>query len=377
MLERWINLGKQKPCKYLETEWIWQMTESLARMHPEMDRDTIEDFVIEQYHNRYTNHSAMLHNSYENTTTETSLGEVVDWAESYHPLMAESGVFFYPKDKKRNVNIEIIKEAMLDARTVHKKEKFEAMKRGDTFTAAVKDLQQGNDKKAANSGYGAEGQSSSFLFNVNSAMSVTASGRGQLSTMILNFENLFADNVKFWNMDEFHTYINHVVNDRKSWKFDTDDVINIIPRKSDWVDKFAKKVLHPSLCSVEQIEATYDGLSEEDRIRTFYMSNMQAFLLNRTPMKLFQTIADTDVFINDKGERVTFVNPNEVPKEIADTMDKLTGMIREFVNYKFSNFRYQDKARYSRRDVIKLSDTDSWVKRGVSKSSELTGKLAS
>ena len=103
---------------------------------------------------------------------------------------------------------------------------------------------------------------------------------------------------------------------------------------------------------------------------------MQAFLLNRTPMKLFQTIADTDVFINEKGERVTFVNPNEVPKEIADTMDKLTGMIREFVNYKFSNFRYQDKARYSRRDVIKLSDTDSWVKRGVSKSSELTGKLA-
>lgn len=370
-------MGKQKPCKYLETEWIWQMTESLARMHPEMDRDTIEDFVIEQYHNRYTNHSAMLHNSYENTTTETSLGEVVDWAESYHPLMAESGVFFYPKDKKRNVNIEIIKEAMLDARTVHKKEKFEAMKRGDTFTAAVKDLQQGNDKKAANSGYGAEGQSSSFLFNVNSAMSVTASGRGQLSTMILNFENLFADNVKFWNMDEFHTYINHVVNDRKSWKFNTDDVIDRAPTRARWIERFSNKMIHETVCDMAQIEAVYDGLSDEDRIRTFYMSNIRDFMVNSVPMKWFQEIADTDIFLDKDGKPVPFADPNDVPKEIKEPMDKLVSSVCEFVNYKFSNFRYQDKARYSKRRVAILSDTDSWVKRGVSKSSELTGKLAS
>ena len=345
-----------KPCRYLQTEWIGQMTETLERMHPEMSKDDIRDFVIEQYQKSYKDHSATIYNSYENTSTDTTLGQLTDWIESYHPLMAESGVFFYPKDKKRNVNIEIIKEAMLDARKVHKNEMFQAMKAGDTFTAAVKNLQQGNDKKAANSGYGAEGQSSSFLFNVNSAMSVTASGRGQLSTMILNFENLFGDNVKFWNMDEFHTYINHIVSDRPNWSFNTDDVIDRIPSKVRWVKRFTNKVLHETLCVQQQIEAVYDGMSDEDRIRTFYMSNMRDFLLNAVPMGLFQEIADTDIFLNTDGEPTIFVDPNDVPKEIKKPMDSLAAMVAEFVNYKFSNFRYQDKARYSRRRVIILSD---------------------
>ena len=345
-----------EPCKYLRTEWIAQMTSTLGRMHPDLSKDAIQDFVIEQFHSNYTDHDVILNDTYENTTADTTLGGLVDWIEDYHPLMAESGVFFYPKDKKRNVNIEIIKEAMLDARTIHKQEMFDAMKAKDTFTAAVKNLQQGNDKKAANSGYGAEGQPSSFLYNVNSAMSVTASGRGQLSTMILNFENLFGDNVKFWNMDEFHTYINHVVSDRPNWEHNTYDVINRVPTKRKWVNRFVHKVIHESLCDPSQIEATYDGLSEEDRIRTYYMSNMRDFLLNDVPMSLYQEIANTDVFLDEDGNPTAFIDPNKVPKEIKAPMDKLSAIVREFVNYKFSNFRYQDKARYSKRRVIVLSD---------------------
>lgn len=358
-----MPVGKNKTeCKYLEHEWIGQMTESLARMHPELTREQIEDFVIAKYHESFEDHECQLSNTYENTVTYSTLGQVVDWVESYHPLMAESGVFFYPKDKKRNVNIEIIKEAMLDARKIHKAEKFAAMKAGDTFTAAVKDLQQGNDKKAANSGYGAEGQSSSFLFNVNSAMSVTASGRGQLSTMILNFENLFGDNVKFWNMDEFHTYINHIVSEKGERNFLTSEIINRIPTRSQWIERFKAKVIHSTLCDPAQIEATYDGLSDEERIRTFYKSNARAFLLNTVPMELYQEIAYIDDIRDKDGNLTTFVDPNDVPKEIEAPMAKLASLVTEFVNYKFSNFRYQDKARYSKRRVVILSDTDSWRK---------------
>lgn len=195
--------GKIQNGKYVQVNWIYEMTETLARLHPEMDRSAVEDFVIEQFNEHYTDHEAMLYNSYENTVAKTTLGQVCDWIQKEKPLIAESGVFFYPKHVRRNVNTEIIKECMLDARTVHKAEKFAAMDAGDVFTAAVKDIQQANDKKAANSGYGAEGQSSSFLFNVHSAMSVTACGRGQLSTAINCFENLFGDFVKFFK------YVSH------------------------------------------------------------------------------------------------------------------------------------------------------------------------
>lgn len=337
--------------KYLQENWIREMTDMLERLNPDMDRSAIEDFVIEQYMEHYRDHDAVVYNSYENTVAHTSLGQVVDWIQTDRPLIAESGVFFYPKDKKRNVNIEIIKECMLDARTIHKKEKFKAMEAGDIFTAAVKDIQQANDKKAANSGYGAEGQSSSFLFNVHSAMSVTACGRGQLSTAILCYENLLGDFVKFFDMDEFHNFIQHIVNERKEWTFDTFDVIDRIPSKKDWVNRFEAKFLHPSLLDHEQIVLIYDSLSNEERARTFYKANIRDFISkNRMLVELFTDISET---------KVKFIDPNEVPDVIKDDVKLICALVTEFVNYKYSWFRYEDRARYQRRAVVTISDTDS------------------
>lgn len=343
--------GKIQNGKYVQVNWIYEMTETLARLHPEMDRSAVEDFVIEQFNEHYTDHEAMLYNSYENTVAKTTLGQVCDWIQKEKPLIAESGVFFYPKHIRRNVNTEIIKECMLDARTIHKAEKFQAMDAGDVFTAAVKDIQQANDKKAANSGYGAEGQSSSFLFNVHSAMSVTACGRGQLSTAINCFENLFGDFVKFFNMDEFHTMINHVISEKKDWKYDTFEIIRKVPSEKSWVRRFAGKFLHPSLCDEDQLARTYRGLNDEMRIRTYYKSNLREFLWrNRIPQDIFTDIADEDV---------EFIDPNKIPKEIKDDVKELGKLVTEFVVYKYSWFRYEDRARYQKRSTIIVADTDS------------------
>lgn len=339
---------KKQTGKYLRDEWVRQMTDNLSRLHPELTHRQIEDFVIKTYMEKYTDHEAILYNSYENTVANTSLGEVLDWLEKDKPLIAESGVYFYPKHVKRNVNIEIIKEHMLDARTVHKQEMFDALDAGDTFTAAVKDIQQANDKKAANSGYGAEGQSSSFLFNVHSAMSVTSCGRGQLSTAILCYENLFGDFVKFFDMDEFYTFITHVESEKSSWKYKLDDIVNWSPSKKQWVQRFESKFLHPSLYDHEQMEKIYDSLSDEMRDRTFYKANLRAFLYrNKYPSELFADIA---------ASKCAFIDPNKIPSEIKDQVNHLADIVTEFVNYKFSWNRYEDRARYQKRSVVTVSD---------------------
>lgn len=344
-------MGKQQTCRYLQIEWVKEMTDSLSRLHPEMDRKNIQDFVIKQYLEKFTDHESMIYNNYENTVAKTTLGQVLDWIQIEKPLIAESGVFFYPKDKKRNVNVEIIKECMLDARTVHKAEKFKAMEAGDTFTAAVKDIQQGNDKKAANSGYGAEGQSSSFLFNVHSAMSVTSCGRGQLSTAINCYENLFGDFVKFFNMDEFHIAISHTIQEEYDWKFQSRDIIGYVPSRSEWIHRFESKFLHPSLCDVTQIERVYDSLSTEMRIRTYYKSNLREFLRrNRYMSDLLADIMDT---------KCEFIDPNKIPADIKDDVNLFVELVTEFVNYRYSWFRYEDRARYQKRSVVIVADTDS------------------
>lgn len=338
-------------CKYLEKTWIDEMVNSLALLHPDIDFEELREFVTEEYENAYTDHECSIFNSYENTVADTTLGGVLDWIQKEKPLMAESGVFFYPKDKRRNVNIEIIKECMLDARTIYKTEMFEAKKRGDTFTQTVKNLQQLNAKKAANSGYGAEGQSSSFLYNINSAMSVTASGRGQLSTAMLCFENLFADYVKFFDMDDFHHYIKNIVDEQDNWKFPTKLVIEFIPSKLEWVRRFTSKFLHQSLCDEHQIKLVYDSLSEDLRIRTYYKANLKDFFqYNYYPKMIFDTIVSSD---DD------FIDPNKPPEQIKEPLEFLTALVTEYVCYKHSYFRYEDRARYQKRGCVVIGDTDS------------------
>ena len=240
---------------------------------------------------------------------------------------------------------------MLDARTIHKKEKFKALDAGDMFTARVKDKQQMNDKKAANSGYGAEGQSSSFLYNIHSAMSVTASGRGQISTACQCFENLFSDNsVKFFDMNEFFTWVYNIINEKPQWKFSTDDVIDRYPSRKEFINRFVKKFNPTDCANVDMIGSVYDHVDKEMAARIYYKANIREFLLNFTPMDIFSDIAVSDV---------DYIDPNKIPDKIKGDVNKLVDMVVEFVNYQYSMFRYEDRTRYQPRQVAIVIDTDS------------------
>ena len=243
----------------LKHEWISRMTMAMCATHPDVEKSKIEEMVAQIYAKRVKDTEVQIFNNYENTLASATLLSLVDWFRNSKPLIAESGVYFYPKSQKRNVNVEIIKDDMLDIRKIHKKEKFKAMQAGDEFLAAVKDLQQANDKKAANSGYGAEGQSSSFLYNIHSAMSVTSCGRGQISTACQCFENLLEDNVLFFHMTEFYNWVYNIIHEEPDWKYDVWDVVGISPSRQQFIDRYTKKFGHESLCNPEEIGQVYDS----------------------------------------------------------------------------------------------------------------------
>lgn len=331
----------------LKHAWIMRMSMAMQISHPNVPKDQIEQMVAQIYDARVKDTKVQMYNNYENIVAGTTLVNMVDWIQTTKPLIAESGVFFYQKSQKRNVNVEIIKNCMLDARTVHKKEKFAALDAGDVFMAAVKDLQQANDKKAANSGYGAEGESSSFLYNIHSAMSVTASGRGQISTACQCFENLLADNVKFFHVTEFITWVYNIIHEQPDWKFDTFKICRKPPTREAFVQRFYRKFGHPDLCDIDLLGQTYDYLDDEMRIRVYYKANMREFFKLPVPSELYGDIVCTDV---------DFINPNKPPSEIESTLSKLTELVLEFVGYKHGIFRYEDRTRYQKRAICIVID---------------------
>lgn len=341
-----MNLAKD----VLKHAWIMRMSMAMKISHPDVPPEQIEMMVAKIYDARVRDTKVKMYNNYENIVASTSLVDMVDWIQTAKPLISESGVFFYQKSQKRNVNVEIIKECMLDARSVHKKEKFTALDAGDVFLAAVKDLQQNNDKKAANSGYGAEGESSSFLYNIHSAMSVTAAGRGQISTACQCFENLLADNVKFFHVTEFMTWVYNIIHEQPDWKLDTFKICRKVPSKEAFVQRFYRKFGHPDLCDISLLERTYDYLDDEMRIRVYYKANLREFLKLPIPCDLYGDIACMDE---------EFINPNKPSPTLKPILNKLTDMVLEFVGYKHGIFRYEDRTRYQKRAICIVIDTDS------------------
>lgn len=344
---------------WLKEQWVDRMTQAMILQHPDIEEKVLRKLVTEEFDKSYRDHDAVIYNSYEEIVYNTTLGETVDWINQSKPILAESGVFFYPKDQKRNVNTEIIKECMLDIRTTHKKEKFAALDAGDMFLASVKDIQQSNDKKAANSGYGAEGQQSSFLYNMNAAMSVTASGRGQLSTATQTIENFLADYVKFWNMDEFYNFMYNIIHEQGEWKFDTFKTITNIPTKEQWVKRFKNKFLHQSLMDSDKICAAYDSMSDELRVRTYYKCNIYEFLTNWRPKVLLTRLMATPVVYKKDSSQKHFIDPNSIPDSWEEPLHIISDMVYEFVGYKYGQFRYEDRTKYMKKAVTPVSDTDS------------------
>ena len=334
----------------LKEAWVPRMVFAMQTKFPSLSPEKIEEMVNTIYENTMKNHDVQIYNSYEDILMNTNLIDVLNWIQNTKPLIADSGVFFYPKDKKRNVNIEIIKEDMLEPRKIHKKEMFQALEAGDAFTAAAKNKQQLNDKKAANSEYGAEGQSSSFLYNLHSAMSVTACGRGQLSNACQCFENLLADNVKFFHLNEFYNFIYNIVNEQPLWQYDTYKFISVVPSEKQFVERFRRKFGHESLFQEEYVKDVYHYLSDELRIRVYYKSNLNEFIL-------FPSIANK--LIDIEGTDIEYVDPNELPKGLEKKVNQFVDIVLEFVGYRYSVFRYEDRTKYLPRAVTPIMDTDS------------------
>lgn len=327
------------------------MSKSMKLRFPEMDESEIRNIVKDVFKDRFKDHDALLYNNYENEISEVTLDSILDWIQNEDPLICESGVFFYQKSKKRNINVEIIRFKMLERRKELKKEMFKLKESGDVFGAMVKDLQQNNSKKAANSGYGAEAEKRSFLFNLHSAMSVTSCGRGELSTACQSLDNLLSDFVKFMNMDEFYVYINNIINESSEWQFDTMDVVDSVPSKKKFIDRFVKKFIHPNMCNIEAVETLYDHVDDELKCRLYYKSNLYEFIKNYKIYKIFEDIAFSDV---------EFIDPNDIPEELKDPVQLVVELVTEFVNYKYSFFRYEDRTKYQKRSAIILMDTDSY-----------------
>ena len=66
--------------------------------------------------------------------------------------------------------------------------------------------------------------------------------------------------------------------------------------------------------------------------------------------KILEDIAHTSV---------QFIDPNKIVPELAENVGRLQDLAVEFVNYKHSVYKYEDRSKSLPRAVITTADTDS------------------
>jgi len=335
---------------------MYKMTKFI---YPGLHADEFDSVLDWSVANRERNTTINVHNSYKNTNAEMTLKDLTNCILSREPICTSWGVLFRKHGTVPNPLMDMIKEFM-DLRGVHKAEMFKYPKGTDEF--AKYNILQLLDKQDCNSIYGALGKWSSIFYNLNVAASITGQGRSLISSVIMFFEMILANNVKFASLDEIVVFINNVLSEKNDRKFDDRDILD---RNITHEECFTKLVYTigdfrrgelkwvPDMKDLNIIWEIISKLSQEDINRIYYKNNLIAFCDNKS-------ITNALIYILNRLE-APYMDPNHPPKEIKVELDTFTELIREYVFYNYQIIDRIDRNEFMIKNVAALSDTDSAI----------------
>lgn len=196
-----------------------------------------------------------------------------------------------------------------------------------------------------------------MYYNIYVAEAITRQGRSYISTSIMLFESLLANNVKFNNLNEVITFINNVEREKPKRKL----IDSYILDRDISLEECFFKIMNtadmmiwiPTDDEMARVWEYLQGLSQEDLNRLYYKNNLYSFA--DLPIV-------TDLIIKILGcIDEPFMNPNKPPKNIKADLDVLVEMIKEYVYYPHFYIDKLDRIEYMQRDIVVVSDTDSTI----------------
>lgn len=335
------------------------MIDILKMIYPTIDKEVIGNVVDKSIQERYEKVPVTLKNNYTNEMTNSTLMSLSNYILDKEPIMTAYGVLFKKHADSENPLIDMI-EMFMNNRNIHKKEMFKYPKGSELFERY--NLLQSLDKVDCNAIYGILSASSSALYNIYVAGSITAQGRSLISSATMFFEMFLANNVKFTSLDEILVFINNVKREKPRRQFNDNDILDrdITPEEC-----FAKLILTtgdyrkgrikwiPTEYDLDIVWMAVNHLSQEDINRVYYKNNLYDFFDNKT-------MTNALVYIMKKMKQ-PYLDPNTVPEEISVELESLLDLVREYVFYNYQIIDRIERNAEMVKNVAVISDTDSSI----------------
>lgn len=331
------------------SKWRKEMTKLMKVRYPSLSKKEIHEYLDRVLLHYYKDEPVKFYNNYLNTVKTSTCSNIEEFYYSdVKPVATEHGVFY--RSNPENPATKTL--------NMLKKERKEFKRLRDASPAGSKqyamfDLYQNLKKIAMNSYYGASGARQSVFYNIHSALSVTGKGQAIISTATQAFEAFLANNSKFVTMDECLVFIKNVISEKKSRKFNDDEILDGDVPLEKVRHKLKKTFLYKSRIDESLLNRILLNLSQEDLNRLYYKNNLYAFVNKNSKIKnLIRSI------IID-ATPLHFSDPNKPDPSIQDELDILWAYMKEYVFY---NYMIKDRVyrlkNYKRKAVVVI-DTDS------------------
>lgn len=345
-----IAITNEDMNRYAIQRYIQDVVDALSLNFPGMYKSELIEAVKYSIQKRGCDwDNVVLDNNYRKTTQDTTLLNILNYIMEREPIITMSGVLFKNHGSCRNPFSELVKK-FLDKRDEYKKIMFKHYRDPELYQKY--NIYQLSEKKSGNSIFGASGLCTSVFYNLYVSQSITTLGRVSISSAVLLFEAIMANNVKFGSLNDIVTFIINVT--REERHFNDAEVIDIDVSVED---VFAQLIC---TCGFYYIPTEQDmiiiwdmicQLPHADLVRLFYKNNLYWFVDNKYVMNLLVKILST--------LDIPFLDPNSPPEIITEDLNSLYELIKEYVYYdKQYNDRF-DRASNMSRAVSILTDTDS------------------
>ena len=324
-------------------DWKDEAFRILTRSYPHLTREQIDNKLNEMIDRQLVNPQATMHNNYADKKMTLSLLSVVDWIDTYKPIIGGFGCFY--KNQKQELNPFGL---MLDKFLTSRKQIKALLKvyDEDSDDYADSDRKQLTEKQNANSGYGCLGAPTSQFFNLYTAQSITATGQSLISTTNSTFEYFLSNNNPFFDMNDCLQFISNCLKDEKHLSSDF-----LEDQSVEKVVKYLSTLFfNKKDCKEEILYKLISGCTQEDINRIYYKNNLYEFIKLKPIDKIIKYIFNNVTVFQD---------PNKVPDSIIKPLDDLWAYLDEFVAYRSFAFDRIERLKTKERHTVTTIDTDS------------------
>lgn len=375
-------------------EYIDQMSGILSKTNKDFNKEKIKSIVEETVRDRLRDPEVILDNNYVHKTSKTYLTSVFHYLMEKKPILAGNGTFYKHHSEARNPISEMV-DGFLDTRAELKAKMFA---NGDENSHEYKDLdlKQGNQKKLANSYYGASGAPTSAFYSKWSGPATTLSAQQVISTTEQTFESFLTDNFIFIDFNECFTWLSCVLNEKD---FVLDDWVQRVSFE-DCLNRVYSKLLVQDEEKYEILKDYLKPLGEEEWTHIYYKNNLIEFTrrhknvaqlhdkifkdinrenyeeypvdkkgnfinpedFNKIPDKLKKKFEDSETPGKDWNKFVSvqkFYDPNKIPDSVKDTLNELNDIYMKYIYVKYMALDRIYRLRNFKRKVVTVIDTDS------------------